>query len=221
MNSDRKAARIVGVLLLIIFALGVTVFQVLQGPTLFSDDFLTSTSLHSSEIVLSVLLLFLSGTFDVLIAIIILPILNRSSERLGYLYVVSCIVGFIIMTVDNVSVIAMLEVSREYAIADSSNLESLKAIGNVYFQKHWWTHHLYMLISCLPVFVLFYAMYFAKLIPRSVSLFGMLAAILMFIEMLLTILGNGISMNLLLPIALVQLVFPIWLLIRGFSSSTS
>jgi hypothetical protein len=44
MNSNKKAGRLVGILFLLIFATGIIVYQFLQGPVLFSDDFLTTTS---------------------------------------------------------------------------------------------------------------------------------------------------------------------------------
>jgi hypothetical protein len=218
MNSHKQIGRITGVLLLIIFALGVTFFQVLQGPSLFADDFLTSTSLHSSEIILSVLFMFLSGGIDIIIAILILPIINRQSQRLGYLYIAFCIVNFISLSIDNTSVLSMLEVSREYVNGENADLAFLKTMGTVAFQNHWWTHHLSLLLSCLPTFVLFYIMYFTRLVPRAISLFGILAVALMFAEMLLTLFGKGLGMNMLLPIALAQLIFPIWLLVKGFST---
>jgi hypothetical protein len=55
------------------------------------------------------------------------------------------------------------------------------------------------------------------LIPKIISAIGIIAVILMFIEILLSILGHSISMNMLLPIGLIQLFFPIWLLFKGLN----
>ena len=60
MNSNKKAGRLVGLLFLLIFATGITVYQFLQGPVLFSDDFLKTTSANSNQIIISTLLLFLT-----------------------------------------------------------------------------------------------------------------------------------------------------------------
>jgi len=57
MKSIKKTGRLVGLLFLIIFATGITVYQILQGPVLFSDDFLTSTSANSDKIIISTALL--------------------------------------------------------------------------------------------------------------------------------------------------------------------
>jgi hypothetical protein len=43
--------------------------------------------------------------------------------------------------------------------------------------------------------------------------------LLMFIEILFSIFGNSISMNMLLPIGLIQLILPLWLIFKGFDSS--
>ena len=77
MNSNKKAGRLVGLLFLLIFAIGITVYQFLQGPVLFSDDFLSTISENSNEIIISTLLLFLSGITSVVIATILFQFLKN------------------------------------------------------------------------------------------------------------------------------------------------
>ena len=77
-----------------------------------------------------------------------------------------------------------------------------------------------LLISCFPVFILYYTLYLSKLIPKIISIVGIIAVILMFIEILFSILGNSISMNMLLPIGLIQLILPLWLIFKGLNSPT-
>ena len=219
-ESNKKTGRIVGVLFLIIFALGITVYQVLQGPVLFSDDFLTATSAHSNEIVVSTLLLFLSGIISVVIAVMLLPIFRNYSPTLAFLYLAFNILNFIAISIDNFSVLSILELSQEYTKNGTDNSDIFNALGYVYYREHWWTHYLSLLLSSFPVFILYYTLYISKLIPRAISIFGMIASVLLCIEMLFSIFGNSISMNMLLPIGLVQLVLPFWLIIKGLSSST-
>jgi len=45
--------KIVGVLLLTSIILGVLIYQILQGPILFADDFLTATSDNKNPIITS------------------------------------------------------------------------------------------------------------------------------------------------------------------------
>ncbi len=217
MKSNKKTGRLVGLLFLLIFATGIAVYQFLQGPVLFSDDFLTTTSANSKEIIISVLLLFLSGLTSIVIATILLPIFKKYSVTLAFLYLAFSILGFIAISIDNISVLSMLELSLEYTKNDTGNSDILNILGNVFYKKHWWSHYLSLLISCFPVFILYYTLYVSKLIPKVISIVGIIAVVLMFIEILFSLFGNSISMNMLLPIGLIQLTLPLWLIFKGLN----
>lgn len=215
MRSNRRTGRLVGLLFLLIFATGITVYQFLQGPVLFSDDFLMNASANSNEIIISTLLLFLSGMASIVIATVLLPIFKEQNITLAYLYLASSILGFIAISIDNISVLSILELSLQYSENEAKNSDIFDVLGDVFYKRHWWTHYLSLLISCFPVFILYYTFYLSKLIPRVISIIGMIAAVLMFIEMLFSIFGNSISMNMLLPIGLIQLILPLWLIFKG------
>lgn len=219
MKSNKKTGRLVGLLFLLIFATGITVYQFLQGPVLFSDDFLNTTSANSNEIIISTLLLFLSSITSVVIATVLLPIFKKYSITLGFLYLASSILGFIAISIDNISVLSMLELSLEYTKNETGDSDILNILGSVFYKKHWWSHYLSLLISCFPVFILYYTLYVSKLIPKVISIVGIIAVVLMFIEILFSIFGNSISLNMLLPIGLIQLILPIWLIFKGLNSS--
>jgi len=216
MYSNQKAGRISGVLFLFVFISGVVIFQVLQGPVLFSEDFLITTSENSNQIISSALLSILGGLASIIIATLLLPIFKRHSYYVAFLYLAFCILNFIALMLDNVSVLSMLELSSDYVANGDSN--TLQTMGNLVYEKHYWTHYMYLLISCFPVFVLYYGFYVSKIVPRVISIFGIFAVILMFIQVLFSIFGQSISMNMMLPMGLIQLVLPLWLIIKGFSS---
>ena len=216
MYSNQKAGRISGVLFLFVFISGVTIFQVLQGPVLFSDNFLSTTSEHSYQIISSVLLGILSGAASIVIATILLPIFKRHSYYLAFLYLAFCILNFIAIMLDNVSVVSMLELSNDYVTSGDSS--TLQVMGNLLYEKHHWTHYMFLLMSCFPVFVLYYGFYVTKIVPRLISIFGIFAVLLMFVEVLFSIFGQSLSMNLMLPMGLIQLILPLWLIFKGFRS---
>ncbi len=218
MESNKKMGRLVGVLFLLIFVIGIVVYQFLQGPVLFSDDFLTTTSVSSNKIIVSILLLFSSGIISIVIAAFLFPIFKKHSIILALLYFAFSILSFIAISIDNISVLSMLELSQEYIKSGTDNSEMLNTIGNIFYKKHWWTHYLSLLISCFSVFILYYTLYMSRLIPKILSIVGIIAVILMFIEMLFSILGNSISMNMLLPIGLIQLILPLWLIFKGLNT---
>ena len=221
MNSNKKTGRIVGLLFLLIFATGIIAYQILQGPILFSEDFLTTTYTNSNKIIISTLLLFLSGITSVVIATILLPIFKKYSITLSFLYLAFIILSFITISIDNISVLSMLELSIEYSKNGTENSDTLNTLGSVFYKKHWWSHYLSLLVSCFPVFILYYILFISKLIPKIISIVGIIAVVLMFIEILFSIFGKSISMNMLLPIGLIQLILPLWLIFKGLNSPVS
>lgn len=216
MYSNKKAGRISGVLFLFAFISGVVIFQVLQGPVLFSDDFLAITSEHSNQIIGSAILGMFSGLASIVIATLLLPIFKKHSYYLAFLYLAFCMLNFIALMLDNLSVVSMLELSNDYVA--NGNSDALQTMGNLAYEKHHWTHYMYLLVSCFPVFVLYYGFYISKIVPRAISIFGIFAVLLMFVQVLFSIFGQSISMNMMLPMGLVQLALPIWLMIKGFNS---
>jgi hypothetical protein len=218
-NSNKKVGRIVGVLFLLIFILGVIIYQFLQGPILFADNFLAIASYSADQIIISTLLGILSGVTSIVVAAILLPIFKRHSYNLAFMYFAFCILCFIAICIDNISVLSMLELSQEYVKSAADKADVLNTMGIIFYEKHWWTHYLSLLISSFPVFILYVTLYLSRLIPRAISIFGIIAVILMFIEILFSLLGHGISMNMLLPLGLVQLILPFWLIFKGLNSS--
>lgn len=214
------AGRLVGLLFLLIFISGIIVYQFLQGPVLFSDDFLTATAANSQKIIFSTLLLILSGSISIFAAIILLPIFKKHNNTLAYLYVATSILSFIAVSIDNSSVLSLLELSQEFTKNGTEDSETLKTLGTLFYKNHWWTHYMSLLVACFPLFMLYFTLYVSKLVPKAFSIFGIIAVILMFIELLFSIFGNSISMNMLLPIGLIELILPIWLIFKGLKSST-
>lgn len=216
-TMDQTKIRISGILLLMIFIIGVINYQFLRGPIVFSDDYLSITATNQPKIVFSILLSFISGVMSIVVSLILFEYFRRSSSILALTYVAFAIINFIGLTVENIAVFSVLEVSREFIenieLRESSAFISF---GDVFYGFHKWAHYSFLLLSCLPVFILFYSLYKFKYVPKLISVIGMIAVILMFIDVVLLMTEVKFPIDLLLPIGLVQLVLPFWLIIKGF-----
>jgi len=221
MKTDKNLGRIVGFLFLLVFINGIIIYQVLQGPVLFSDEFLTLTVQNANKIISSVLLQCGSGLMQIAVAILTLQIFNKVNKKLGFTYLALCILYFIMLAVDNISVLVLLEVSRAFVYETNITVDNVENISSIFYKNHWWTHYLSLTFSCLPAFTLYFILYAGKLIPKFISVFGMIAVLLMFIEMLFSLYDLSIGMYMIMPIALVQLVLPFWLIIKGLNSGTT
>jgi len=75
-------------------------------------------------------------------------------------------------------------------------------------------------IFAIAAMIFYYLLYQSKLIPRWISLWGVIAAILLILVSLLEVTGIISELMILkLPIVLNELVLAIWLLIKGFNPS--
>lgn len=221
MRTIQQKGRIVGGLFLFVFITGIIIYQFLRGPIVFADNYLENTALQSNQIITSTLLGFLSGIVSIIIATILLPIFKQYSKSLAYLYLAFSLVNFVAITFENFATLELLEVSREFIKTGLAGGEFLKSMGTISYQNHRWAHLMYLLVSCLPVFVLYYSLFRAKLIPKAISIFGIIASVLMFISVLSSILKIDLGIDLLIPIGLVQLLLPLWLIVKGFKNNTS
>lgn len=218
MYSHKKTGRLAGVLLLFTFISGIFNFQFLQSSVLSSKDFVITALENETNLIFSTILGTFSGIASLIVAILFLPIFRKKHIYLAFLYLVFCVINFVALMIDNHNVLEMSEFSKAFAKNTDNASNSLNIMKTVIAQKHLWTHYFYLLVSCFSVFVLYYTLFVSKLVPRILSGFGVLAVLFMFIQVLATIFKQSISMDMMIPIALIQFIFPIWLIFKGLKT---
>jgi hypothetical protein len=218
MDSDRKTGIVVGALFIVATAASI-LGSVALGSVLDGSDYLGNVAASESQVILAVLLFLVAASSAFATAFLLFPILRRHSEGLAAGYV--GVRGFenVFYVVGTVGLLIMLTVSQN-GVAGSPDLPLL---GAALLALHDWS----VLIGTLIFFglgslTLNYVLYQSSLVPRWLSLWGIVGAVLVFSYGLLGIFGvdTGLGspyMLLAMPIALQELVFAIWLIARGFS----
>lgn len=78
-------------------------------------------------------------------------------------------------------------------------------------------------IFCIGALMLYYLMYQSKLVPRWLSVWGLMATPLMLIAGFLPLFGEDpnstLSTLLYLPLASQEMILAVWLIVKGFYSS--
>ena len=81
-------------------------------------------------------------------------------------------------------------------------------------------HAAHVYIFAIAALIFYYLLYQSKLIPRWISVWGVIAAILLILVNLLEVTGIISELMILkLPIVLNELVLAIWLIVKGFNPS--
>ena len=218
MKDLNRTARIIGALYLIsnaTFLIGATM---LIEPSLSAADFLGQVTANGTQVILGSLLEIINGLAYMGIAVLIYPILRQRFESLALGYVSFRIIEFV--TQIAASAIPLILVTLSGGLASPAPAEA-QALGELLLTTRYWIYEMLYLVFCVSALMLYYMLYQTKLVPRFISVWGLIAAALVLINTVFEIfgveLGTAFSMVTGLPMLLNELFLGVWLIIKGFS----
>jgi len=227
MNSNRKTAIIVGVLYIAATVAGilsvVSLGSVLDGP-----DFLVTVSANKNQVIMAALFELIMAVAVAGVAFMIYPILKKNSEvreGLALWYVGSRITEGVLFLVGVLGQLSILTLSQEFVKAGAPDASYFQTGGNVLLVVSDNAWMLGQTVFCLGALMLYYLLYQSKLIPRWLSVWGLIGAPLMLAAGLLPLLfgedpNSTLSNALYFPLASQEMVFAVWLIVKGFNSSS-
>ncbi|TXK73394.1 DUF4386 domain-containing protein [Paenibacillus sp. N3.4] len=221
MNSNKKAAKIVGVLFILAAVTSIIGLN-LYDPILKDPDYLIKGSEHANQVILGALMELILVVSAIGTATTMFPFLRKYNETIALWHVCFRFLEAVIITVGIISVLSLLTLSREFVAAGALDTAFFQASGALLKAVHDWTFLLgpaFMLgINTMMYSYIFYK---SKLVPRFISILGMTGATLVFIEALLVMFGviQQISVwgaILALPVAANEMILAVWLIVKGF-----
>lgn len=222
MNTGKTAARIVGVLFITGTVAGI-LSAVVSGPILDTPDYLAQIAANENQFLLGALLVLTMGLSLALIPAVIYPVLKQHHATLAMGYVVFR--GAIEATMYLALVISwllLLVLAREAAGAAAPDGLILAAVGALLKEGNVETNQILKLVFSLGSLMLNYALFRSRLVPRWLSGWGLIAVVLHFLEglfMLFGVLPAAAEAIMFLPIALQEMVFAVWLIVKGFNAT--
>jgi hypothetical protein len=219
MNSNRKVAIIVGALFIlatVASSLGIFIFSsILDAP-----DYLNSVSANEYKVIMAALFMLIDVVAVVGIAIMMYPILKKLNETLALGYVAARIIEGVLFTVYVVILLLLLTLGQEFVKAGAPEASYFQTGGTLLQAASDWALSLGLRLAFgLSALILNYLLFISKLVPRWISGWGLVGAILVFSLLPLKFFSINLTEILDLPIALQEMVFALWLIIKGFSSS--
>lgn len=220
MNSNKKTAATVGAFFLIAMVAsllgGGLVESVISAP----NHLVTSE--NETLLIVGMLLELVNAIAVVGIASLMFPIMKRYNETMAVGYVGFRIVEAVFCSMIVIAPLSLMTLSREYLKAGISDVQ-FQAAGILAIAERSSVANLLILIFfCLGAFLLYSLLYQSKLLPRFISVWGLVAVVLVLIINLLSLkleIGMGISMIFALPIILNEIFMGIWLIVKGFNPS--
>jgi Domain of unknown function (DUF4386) len=223
MDSYRKTGIIVG-LLFIVATVASILGSVSLGSILGTPTFLGSVSAYGNQMITAVILWLIAATSAVATSFMLFPILRRHIESLALGYVVLRIFENVFYVVSALVLLTILTVSQKY-VAGAVDASYYQVLGSTLLALREWSGLIgTLLFAGLASMALNYILYQSKLIPRWLSVWGFIGAALIVLVGLLGIFGLGMGLTspyalLAIPIAVQEMVFAVWLIVKGFDKS--
>jgi len=217
MNTFRMTAIIVGVLY-ITATVACSLSLILSKPILDASDYLSKVSANETQVIISALLMLIDALAVAGIAITLYPVLKKHNETLALGYVGARIMEGILFIVYVIILLTLLTLGQEFVQGGALDASCFEAGGTLLLAASDWTFSLgYGIIFTLSALILNYMLYQSKLIPRWLSIWGIVGATLSFALTLLGFFNISLTELLDLPIAVQEMVFAVWLIVKGFN----
>jgi len=218
MNTSRKTARIVGVLFITAMVAGGLRYFLLD-PILDAPDYLINVSANENRVIIGALSFFILAVALAGIAIVIYPILKKHNEALALGYVGARIVEGVLFIVAILTILTLLTLSQEFVKAGAPDASYFQTLGDLLLAVRYYAYNvLWPITLSLGALMFYYLLYQSKLIPRWLSVWGLIGAPL-FPVAWLSLFGSTISGPFLLPLVVNEMVLAVWLIVKGFNSS--
>jgi len=219
MNSDKTIVKITGLLFLIQIVTYMIGNQFLTSPVINSPDYLTSIYENSNQLLIGTLLEFICAIAVVAIAVLLFPILKKYSERIAMWYVVFRISEFTIIVFSKIKILSLIPLGQKYVNSTMSENENLKTFGNIILNEYSIAVLMVMVAFSIGAFMFYYLLYKSKLIPRFISVWGLIGVTLVLTANIFELSDNSLGMLIYMPMGLNELFLGIWLLIKGLNLS--
>jgi len=215
----------------VLFIIG-TVSGVLSGimtsPIQNTPEALTSISTHETQWILGTLLILVMGFALAMIPVLLYPVFKHHNEVLalgavlfrGVLEAVCYLTIVILM-------LLLASASRIGVGASTADASALQITGALLISAGDWLGQILAVVFSIGALIIYFLFYQTRFIPRWLSGWGFVGAMLYFAAPLVSMFSPqhpALSLEsplgfLMAPLALQEMVFAVWLIVKGFSPS--
>lgn len=215
--NPNMTARIVGILFIIGTVSGI--LSIFGAEPLQDPDYLTQVSVKQNQVMIGVFLVLIMGFSLTMIPVMMFPIFKKYNEALALGAVVfrGAFEGIAYIAVV-IPWLLLITLSQEYVNAGAPDAAYFQTSGTLLLGAVDWLSQIVSIVFSLGALMIYYLFYQSKLIPRWLSIWGLVGGLLYLAVPLLTMFGFVFEI-LMAPLALQEMVLAIWLIVKGFNSS--
>jgi hypothetical protein len=225
MNPHKMTARMVGAFYIAATVAGI-VGLAFSDPIVGASDYLTKISAHENQVLIGALFELIMAVAVAGIAIAVYPVLRQRNASIAVGYVGARIVESMLFLIGVISLLLLVTLSHEFVKAGSPEGSYFHTIGELLLAVRDWGGHVVLDVAVFPLGALiFYSLlYQFRLVPRWVSGWGLIGAVLywsagvlVMFDLIETLSTPQIALQ--APLGLQEIALALWLIVRGFNTS--
>jgi hypothetical protein len=217
-NSYRTTARVVGVVYLAGFVVGIVGNGLIQS-VLGAPDHLSTVSANRTLLAFGALLWLVAVAGDVAHGVLMFPVLKPHYERIAVGYLGFRILDAVFIAVMVLFVLLQIPLGSAYLKAAAPDASYLQALSAVSVQASQYAYDIGMIALGLAGLMLCYTLYRARLVPRPVAVWGLAGYAIIACGMASEVMGSGLGLASSIPGGLWEVFIGVWLIAKGFSPS--
>ncbi|MBI5300983.1 MAG: DUF4386 domain-containing protein [Chloroflexi bacterium] len=227
METNKKTAVIVGILFIIGTTSGVLA-GVVTAPIMAGSPYPLNVSASETQWIIGTLFVLLMGLSLAMVPVMLYPIFKKHDEVLAFGSVLfRGVLEAVCETLLVISMFLLLTVSEIYGKTGAADASNFQTLGSTLIAAGDWIQQIGGIVFSVGTLMIFVLFYQTRLIPRWLSGWGLIGAVLYFFAKIVSmfsplhlapVIGEGIGL-LLVPTAIQEMVFAVWMIVKGFNPS--
>jgi hypothetical protein len=218
LNTHKTAARVFGVLFLISFlayGAGTGVIQsIVSAPEVLSNVYASTTLIVIAAILMGVV----HTVTNIGLPVVLRPVLKPRNETLYFGYLSAAIVATVTLLVGVIFLLLLVPLSDAFMQSGSAVTGQYETMAILLREANYYSYNIGMAIWSVGGLMFCSILYRHKLIPRLVSVWGVVGYAVFFSGCILAIFGLDFGLIHTAPGALFEVFLSLWLIVKGFSS---
>lgn len=217
MNNYRKATRMFGVFFILTF-LSYGIGSSLIASIISVPDFLASVYSNQLQIIIGVTLMALVHTFtNIALPVLMLPILKPNHKYLAYGYLSFAIMATLILIVGALFSLLLIPLSEEYVKAGFTMTSNFETMGILLKKASFFAYHMGMALWSIGGLLFISALYQSKLIPRVMSVWGIIGYFVLVSGSMLEIYEHHdiVEIVSVIPGGLFEITLSVWFIVKS------
>ena len=184
-----------------------------------APDHLATLPANSMLLAFAAVLWLMAVAWDAAHGVLMFPILKQHSERVAVGYLGFRIMDALFIAIMVLFILIQIPIGSEYLSAGASDASYLQALSAVFMQAQLDAYNIAMITLGISGLILCYSFYKSKLVPRLLSVWGLVGYATILCGSVLEVLGFDLLSIHTIPGGLWEVFIGVWLIAKGFDPS--